>query len=80
MLDFEITCNRPTPIPTSNRFIKRVLSTKCDPDEKVHAALVKKCGFGYRQGIGELVYAMVTSHPEIYLAVVKLKQASAMPT
>ena len=80
MKTFEITDDRPTPLPTSDNFIKRLLSAVGDPDVKVQAALAKKMGFGFRQGIGELIYAMVTCRPDIAFAVVKLAQSSACPS
>ena len=36
-------------------------------------------GFSYRQGIGELLYAMVTCRPDISYALIKLSQYSANP-
>ena len=80
MKTFEITDDRPTPLPTLENFIKRFLSAVGDPDEKVQAGLAKKMGFGFRQGIGEIIYAMATCRPEIVFAVVKLMQFSACPS
>ena len=36
-------------------------------------------GFSYRQGIGELLYAMVTCRPDISYALIKLSQYSNFP-
>jgi hypothetical protein len=36
-------------------------------------------GFGYRQGIGKLIYAMVTCRPDISYPVIKLSQYSTKP-
>ena len=36
--------------------------------------------FGYRQAIGELIYALVTCHPDISFPVIKLSQYSTRPT
>ena len=77
---FHISDDRPTPLPTTEGFIKSLLTVLGDPDKKAQAALAKKFGFGYRQGIGELIYAMVTCRPVISFAVVKLAQASACPS
>ena len=41
--------------------------------------LEKDMGFGYRQAIGELIYAMVTCRPDISYAVLKLSQYSTRP-
>ena len=80
MKTFEITDDRPTPLLISDNFIKRFLSAVGDPDEKIQAALAKKMGFGFLQGIGKLIYAMVTCRPDIAFAVVKLAQFSACPS
>ena len=60
MKTFEITDDRPTLLPISENFIKRRLSAVGDPDEKFQAALANNMGFGFLQGIGKLIYAMVT--------------------
>ena len=39
--------------------MKALQSEEGDPDDKAQLALVKKMGFSYRSGIGQLVYAMV---------------------
>ena len=36
-------------------------------------------GFSYRQGIGEIIYALVTCRPDISFAAIKLSQYSANP-
>ena len=42
--------------------------------------LEKEYGFKYRQGIGEILYAMVTCRPDISFPVVKLSQYSVGPS
>jgi hypothetical protein len=37
-------------------------------------------GFGYQSGVGELIYALVTCHPDISYAVVRCAQNSIRPT
>jgi hypothetical protein len=39
----------------------------------------EEMGFGYRQAIGELIYALVTCRPDISYAVIKLSQYSTRP-
>jgi hypothetical protein len=39
----------------------------------------KEMGFGYRQGVGELIYAMVTCRPDISFSIIKLSQYSVSP-
>ena len=49
-------------------------ATPSTPEEQ--KKLEKEMGFGYRQAIGELIYAMVTCRPDISYAVIKLSQYS----
>ena len=37
----------------------------------------KEYGFSYRQGVGKLIYAMVTCIPDISILLIKLRQYSA---
>ena len=37
-------------------------------------------GLSYRRGVGELMYDMITYHPDLSFAVVKLVQFSACPS
>ena len=71
--------NRPTPLPTTGKFMESFMGAKGDSDEKVQKALVKEMGFGYRQGIGELIYAMVTCRPDLSFAVTSASQHSVCP-
>ena len=49
-------------------------------DEVVDSdALQKEKGFSYRQAIGELIYAMVTTRPDISFPIIKLSQFSNNP-
>ena len=50
---------------------QKILSTKGDPDPHVQAVLQKDMVLSYRQGVGELIYVMVTHLPYISFAVVK---------
>ena len=43
------------------------------------AKLEKDLGFTYRQGIGEILYALVTCRPDVSFATIKLSQFSAKP-
>ena len=49
------------------------------PEENL-SALENEMGFGYRQAIGELIYALTTCRPDISFAVIKLSQYSAAPS
>lgn len=72
--------NRPLPIPTHETFMKNFQNTSGDPDEKVQEQLKNDFKFGYRSGIGELIYAMVTCRPDISTAVVQCAQHSVCPS
>ena len=37
-------------------------------------------GFSYRQGVGELIYGMVTCRPDISFPLIKLSQYSPSPS
>ena len=70
---------RPTPLPTKPSFLKDFLNATGDKDEKAQRALAKEMGFGYRNGIGELIYAMVTCRPDLSYGVVRCSQYSSNP-
>ena len=69
----------PTPMISEPSY-QRKLETAETPTEKEIAQLEKKHGFGYRQAIGELIYALVTCRPDISFPVIKLSQYSTRPT
>ena len=71
--------NFPLPMISDNAYQHR-LETQDIPTEKEINDLEKKMGFGYRQAIGELIYALVTCRPDISYAVIKLSQYSTRPT
>jgi hypothetical protein len=70
---------RPTPMPSSKSFLDGFQTAEGDPDEKIQEKLKKQYGFGYRNDIGELIYAMVTCCPDISTTVVLCSQRSACP-
>jgi hypothetical protein len=43
---------------------------------KLDCSMEHEMGFGYRQGIGELIYALVTCRLDISFSVIKLSQYS----
>jgi hypothetical protein len=77
--EFLQVADRPLPIPTNEPFLKAFGKAEGDPDPKVQAKLKNDFKFGYRNGIGELIYAMVTCRPDISTAVVRCAQVSACP-
>ena len=70
---------KPTPLPNRPTFQNSFLNAKGDPDPKAQADLAKRMGFGYRNAIGELIYAMVTCRPDLSYSVVRTSQFSACP-
>ncbi len=77
--EFLQVADRPLPIPTNEPFLKAFGKAEGDPDLRVQAKLKNDFKFGYRNGIGELIYAMVTCRPDISTAVVRCAQVSACP-
>ena len=69
----------PIPMNADNSY-QRQLEQAPIPTEEEIKALEKEMGFGYRQAIGELIYAMVTCRPDISYATIKLSQYSTRPT
>ena len=76
---FDAPMGKPTPLPGWESFIKTFLLAIGDPDHAHQDKLAKDMGFGYRSGIGELIYAMVTCRPDISYAVVGCTQSSVCP-
>ena len=68
-----------TPLPNKPSFMKLFLSSIGNPDEKHQRELAKKMGFGFRNGLGEIIYAMITARPDIAYAIVRAAQHSACP-
>lgn len=61
--------------PAYNRRIEDAVPLTDKELQKVE----KKFGFSYRQGIGELIYGMVTCRPDISFPLIKLSQYSTKP-
>ncbi len=57
--------DRPTPLPTTQTFMKALQEDEGDPDPKAQKQLEKRMGFRYRSGIGQLVYPMVCCRPDL---------------
>ena len=71
--------DRPTPLPTRQQFLCGFMSAKGDLDEKAQERLADKMGLGYRNGIGKLIYAMITCQPDLSYSIVRLTQYSVCP-
>ena len=59
-----------TPLPNKPSFMIFFLSSIGNPDEKHQRELAKKMGFGFRNDVGEIIYAMITARPDIAYAIV----------
>jgi hypothetical protein len=71
--------NRATPLPQTDSFVKTFLTADGDPDPVIQNELSKRMGIKYRNGVGELIYALVTCRPDISYAVVKCAQSTVAP-
>jgi hypothetical protein len=69
----------PIPMNADNKYQQRLEQAPIPTEEEIKA-LEKEMGFGYRQAIGELIYAMVTCRADISHATIKLSQYSTRPT
>ena len=69
----------PIPMDDSNEF-KKSLETATPFTEEELKQHEKHIGFGYRQAIGELIYAMVTCRMDISFPIIKLAQYSTKPS
>jgi hypothetical protein len=78
--DLKDMANRPLPMPKTDTFMKNFSTTVGTDDEKELEKLKKEFGFGYRNGTGELIYAMVTCRPDLSTTVVRCAQHSAKPS
>jgi hypothetical protein len=79
MQNFTSTENRPTPLPTDPTWYKKFNSAIGDPDPQTQAKLAKKMQLTYRSGVGELIWAMTTTRPDLAYTSVKLSQANSAP-
>ncbi len=69
----------PLPMKSDNNY-QRQLENQPLPTPEEISALEREMGFGYRQAIGELIYALCTCRPDISYPVIKLSQYSTRPT
>ena len=68
------------PLPMrSDAAYARNLETATPLTQQQRENLKKEYGFTYRQGIGEILYALVTCRPDISYATIKLSQYSTRP-
>ena len=68
----------PLPLKPDAEYAQK-LETATPFDDKQRQEYESEIGFTYRQGIGEVIYALVTCRPDISFAAIKLSQYSAAP-
>jgi hypothetical protein len=71
--------NRPLTLVQNETFMKKFYTTEGSREAKELEKLKKDYGFGYRNGIGELIYAMVTCRPDQSPTAVRCTQYSNKP-
>ncbi len=79
MQNFTSTDDRPTPLPTDPTWYKKFNAATGDPCPKAQAKLAKTMQLTYRCGVGELIWAMTTTRPDVAFTSVKLSQATSAP-
>jgi hypothetical protein len=70
---------RTTPLHTDPTWYKKFNSAVRNPDPKVQAHLAKTMQISYQSGVGELIWAMTTTRPDLAFTSVKLSQANSAP-
>ena len=67
--------NKPsTPLSNKNKIIQGFLDAKGDGNADAQADLAKEMGSGYRNGVCEAIFAMITTQPDAAHAVTRLSQ------
>ena len=72
-------CIAYTPMHHDLTFNKNIETADPIPAKEL-PTIEKEMGFSYKQGIGELIYAMVTCRPDISYPIIKLSQYSTKPS
>ena len=66
-------------LPSNQLWLKNFNAAVGDPDEKPQAQLATSMELIYCVGVGELIWAMTTCHPDLVFASVKLSQSNSCP-
>ena len=80
MQNYNTPATRPTPLPPDPAWHKDLNGAVGDPDPKAQAKLAKQMQVTYRAGVGELIWAMTTTRPDLAYASVKLSQGNNCPS
>ena len=68
-----------TSLLTKKEFIRGFLLTVGDEDSAVQLALSREMGLDYQNGVGEVVFAMITTRPNMCHALTRLSQHNTKP-
>jgi hypothetical protein len=79
MQAFTSTDDHPTPLPTDPTWYKQLNAVVGNPDPKMQSKLAKAMQITYCYGVGELIWAMTTTRPDLAFASIKLSQANSAP-
>ena len=69
----------PLLIRSDNEYLHKIETAKPLTEEQ-HLQYESDIGFSYQQGVGEVIYALVTCRPDILFAAIKLTQYSTTPS
>ncbi len=74
-----ITENHPTPLPTDQTWLKKFNAAVGSMNKVDQACLAKEMKLNYHGGVGSLIWAMTTCHPDLAYASVKMSQSNLYP-
>jgi hypothetical protein len=74
-----LTENRPTPLRSDPTWLKQFNAAIGPNNPKEQAALEASMQIKHRGGVGELIWAMTTCHPNIAFTSLKLSQSNSSP-
>jgi hypothetical protein len=74
-----LTATRPTPLPINSTWLKKFnpATRLTDPSKQAKLALAMQIKYG--GGVEELIWAMMTCHPDIAFTSIKLSQSNSAP-
>jgi hypothetical protein len=73
------TPNRSTPLPLDATWLKKFNAAISHPDKKAQTNLAKTMQLSNQSGVGKLIWAMTTCHPDLSYTSVKLLQSNTCP-
>jgi hypothetical protein len=79
MNNFTTMINRPTPLPSDPNWTKKFNAAIGDLDSAAQKRLATSMQLSYQCSVGELIWAMTTTRPDLVYTAVKLSQANCCP-